>query len=329
MPCFSPMVGVRSTVRNESGKYSVRVFPRASAIGLVPSPTSLSLPCGQCIGCRLERSRQWAIRCVHEASLYERNCWVTLTYSDKFLPHSSSGRVTLFKRDVQLFIKRLRRKFGKGVRYFYCGEYGDQLGRPHYHLCLFNFDFMDKTPSQVSPGGFQYYDSADLASLWSHPVTGESYGFTALTDLTFESAAYTARYITKKLLGKRKSEYGDVCPEYVDMSRRPGIGRGWFDKWSSDVYPSDEVCLLRPNGVVTVRPPRFYDRVLEKVDPSQFEKIKFKRITSGVDMWNFRARSSDTVSEFIGGLRDVLSAASKFHKVNSMKQLKRRFENDS
>jgi len=331
MPCFSPMVGVRSTERNANGKYAVRVFPRACGIGVVPDPRSMSLPCGQCIGCRLERSRQWAMRCVHEAKLYEKNCWVTLTYNDKFLPHAPSGRSTLFKRDVQLFIKRLRRKFGEGVRYFYCGEYGDQFERPHYHVCLFNFDFDDKTPSEVSRAGHQYFDSASLSELWSDPNSGESYGFTALTDLTFEAAAYTARYITKKLLGKRASEYGDRVPEYVDMSRGSkklktgGIGRGWFEKWQGDVYPSDTVFM---NGQL-MKPPKFYDRCLEKVAPEELAKIKMKRALEGVDKWYRGAKNSGSARAFVAGKREIFKAAAKYNRTIAKQQLKRRLENGS
>ena len=100
----------------------------------------LEVPCGQCIGCRLERSRQWAVRCIHEAQLHKDNCFITLTYNDEHLPSPPSLSV----RDFQLFMKRLRKRFGKGIRFFHCGEYGEKYGRPHYHACLFGFDFPDR-----------------------------------------------------------------------------------------------------------------------------------------------------------------------------------------
>lgn len=331
MPCFSPMPGVRSSETNANGKRPVRVFPRSSGLGTVPGPDTFSLPCGQCIGCRLERSRQWAMRCVHEAKQHERNCWVTLTYNDRFLPRAPSGRVTLVKRDVQLFLKRLRRRFGKGIRYYYCGEYGDQLGRPHYHLCIFNFDFSDKEPLQVSAAGHQYFESKSLSELWSDPGTKESMGFTALTDLSFEAAAYTARYITKKLLGKRAHEYGDVVPEFTDMSRGSkslktgGIGKGWFDQWKDDVYPSDSV-FLRDKYLT---PPKFYDRQLEKVDPKLYEVVKARRLEKSIDSWFRSGKRSGGVREFIRGRREMLRAAHGWNIENAKQQLKRRLENDS
>lgn len=230
------------------------------------------LPCGQCIGCRLERSRQWAIRCVHEASLYERNCFITLTFNEEHLPKTGS----LDKRDFQLFMKRLRKKFGAGVRYFHCGEYGEKNNRPHYHACLFNFDFADRTLWSVRRG-ISLYVSRDLQDLWP-------YGFSTVGDVTFESAAYVARYITKKVTGELQSSHyekinettGEIFqlkPEYVTMSRRKGIGNGWLEKYMSDVYPHDRV-ILRGREM---RPPKYYDGIFELADPHGMEEIRFKR----------------------------------------------------
>ena len=155
MPCYSPLTGYVSRLANKNGKRPI-VFNHRD--GFLDLP--VQVPCGQCIGCRLERSRQWAIRCVHEASLYDDNCFITLTYTDENLPcrgnrdcdkcdHFKEKRCDglergLCKRDFQLFLKRLRKMFGKGVRYHHCGEYGEQLGRPHHHACLFNFNFPDR-----------------------------------------------------------------------------------------------------------------------------------------------------------------------------------------
>ena len=136
MPCYRPIKGYRSRRLNaETGKRPVVFNPRD---GFYDQP--VDLPCGQCIGCRLERSRQWAIRCVHEASLHERNCFITLTYRDECLPTNGSLDLDAFQK----FMKRLRRRFGEGVRFFHCGEYGENFGRPHYHAILFNLDFSDK-----------------------------------------------------------------------------------------------------------------------------------------------------------------------------------------
>jgi hypothetical protein len=133
--CYKPLLGYRAAERNEQGKRPLVFNPSQ---GLVDMP--IKVACGQCIGCRLERSRQWAIRCVHEASLHEHNSFITLTYNDENLPADGSLDV----RHWQLFMKRLRKRHGSGIRYFHCGEYGSKHRRPHYHACLFGLDFPDK-----------------------------------------------------------------------------------------------------------------------------------------------------------------------------------------
>lgn len=208
---------------------------------------------------------------MHEASLHEANCFVTLTYSDEHLPSDGSLRL----RDFQLFCKRLRKRLGP-FRFFHCGEYGERLERPHYHACLFGIDFADKVYLK-GDGQFRLYRSDVLDSLWS-------LGYCCIGSVTFESAAYVARYVTKKVTGDaavehymRSSVDGEVInlqPEYVTMSRRPGIASDWFRKYGSEVYPSDEV-IVRGHSC---RPPRYYDNLLEAAEPSVFDDIKRKRI---------------------------------------------------
>ena len=193
----------------------------------------IKLPCGQCIGCRLERSRQWAVRCMHEASMHKSNCFVTLTYNDYYLPENGS----LVKSDFQKFMKRLRKKVGTTVRYYYCGEYGENFGRPHYHVILFGYDFKDKFLWRENSNGDKCYRSELLEQLWP-------FGISEIGDVTFQSAAYVARYVMKKRTGDvAKEYYGDRLPEYNDMSRRPGIGALWLEKYQNDVYPHDFVVM--------------------------------------------------------------------------------------
>lgn len=259
MPCYNPLKGYRSRTLNASGKRSI-VFNLRE--GYVDQP--IEVPCGQCIGCRLERSRQWAVRCVHEASLYEKNCFVTLTYSDDKLPSDGSLHFNHFQK----FMKRLRRFYADSrIRFFHCGEYGEQYARPHYHCCLFNFDFDDKKIWKKTEVGNVLYTSEKLNSLWG-------YGYCIIGNVTFESAAYVARYITKKITGKdAEQHYKGRCPEYITMSRRPGIGKGWFDKWKSDTYPSDSIFV---RGRL-VRPPKFYDACYDIEHPDQMRSIKNRR----------------------------------------------------
>ncbi len=255
MPCFKPLKGFRSP----SGAI---VFSRQQSIGL-----EMTVPCGQCIGCRLERSRQWAVRCMHEASLHEDTCFITLTYSDEFLPRFGS----LLMDDWQKFFKRLRKRCGK-VRFFGCGEYGEQFGRPHYHACLFGLDFADKV-LWTSRGGHNVFRSPLLESVWA-------YGQSEIGTLTFESAAYVARYCVKKVTGSRarahyecvdpgSGEIGSRLPEFATMSRRPGIGSAWFEEFSPEVFPSDEV-IVRGRSC---KPPRFYDLLHKLEDPGGYEGV--------------------------------------------------------
>jgi len=267
MACFRPLNGWRSRERNpKSGKRSI-VFTMQQAHPDLP----VTLACGQCIGCRLERSRQWAVRCVHEASLHERNCFVTLTYDRDHLPIDGS----LDLRHFQLFMKKVRKEFGKGVRYFHCGEYGEKLGRPHYHACLFNLDFVDKTLWKKSDGG-DLYVSETLNRLWGQ-------GYCILGNVTFDSAAYVARYIAKKITGEAAADhYKGKMPEYTTMSRRPGIAHAWLDRYLSDTYPSDSVIMRGKE----FRPPKYYDRQFELDSPEEFAKLKHKRKAEMLEPWD-------------------------------------------
>jgi hypothetical protein len=225
----------------------------------------IQVPCGMCIDCRLSKSRDWAVRCMHEASLYDYNSWLTLTYNDQNLPDNGS----LEKRDLTLFIKRLRKRYSeKEIRYYACGEYG-RTGtiRPHYHICLFNHDFFDKYFWSKSPTGYPVYRSETLESIWTA-------GHSTLGELTMETAGYTARYIMKKQFGPHaKFYYEGLEPEYTVMSRRPGIGRRWIEKYLSDVYPKDYFTL---NGE-KYSPPRYYDQYLEQVNPHLYARTKWRR----------------------------------------------------
>lgn len=238
---------------------------------------TLELPCGQCIGCRLERSRQWAIRCVHEASFHDHNSFITLTYNDDHLPPDGSLSVEHWQK----FMKRLRfHHRPKKFRYFHCGEYGSKLGRPHYHACLFGLDFDDKQIFRQSEGA-TLYTSSKLDEIWGK-------GYTTVGDVTFESAAYVARYIMKKVTGEAAEDHYEkvdpitgeihrIKPEYTTMSRRPGLGQGWIEKYMSDVYPSDEVVLLRNGKSFRMKPPKYYNGRFEIRDAEAMEAIRTKR----------------------------------------------------
>lgn len=248
----------------------------------------IELPCGQCIGCRLERSRQWAVRCVHEASLWSDNCFLTLTYDDVHLPAGGS----LVKKDLQDFWKRLRKAiYPAKLRYFACGEYGSQFERPHYHACVFGWSPSDKKLYTIRCGS-RLYLSDIIAKCWP-------FGFHTIGDVSFDSAAYVARYVLKKINGDAADDhYCDREPEYVVMSRKPGIAKDWILNFYSDVYPHDYV-VIRDN--IKCRPPRYYDQVYDlecngdldyiknkRADPKFHKSYSFDRLH---DMENFKIKS--------------------------------------
>lgn len=153
------------------------------------------------------------------------------------------------------------------IRFFHCGEYGEKLNRPHYHACLFNHDFSDKLLYKRS-NDIPLYNSKQLDDLWP-------YGFAVIGDVTFQSAAYVARYIMKKVTGSLSdTHYKGKKPEYTTMSRRSGIGQDWLNKYSSDVYPSDEVII----NAKKMRPPKYYDRQYELTDPKTFRNLRGARV---------------------------------------------------
>lgn len=212
---------------------------------------------------------------MHEASLHPANSFLTLTYSDENYPTDGS----LNKSHFQLFMKRLRRRSSVPLRFFHCGEYGETTGRAHYHACIFGEDFSSTREFlKFNKQGDKLYRSDFLDDCWG-------LGYANLGDLTFESAAYVARYTLKKTLvcsgvdslAERKTAYAKYLngrqPEYVTMSRRPGIGAAWFGRFNPEVYPSDSV-VMRGKEML---PPPFYDKLLEKMDPVLFQKIKKQR----------------------------------------------------
>lgn len=239
---------------------------------------ALKLPCGRCIGCRLDKSREWAIRCVHEAQLHDANAFVTLTYNDDTLPEEGK----LQYRDFQLFMKRLRKEIGP-VRFYMCGEYGPSLLRPHFHACLFGAEFPDKKLWKTMSGGSHLYRSEQLEKIWWQ-------GFATIGDVTFESASYVARYVMKKITGtQKKAAYTRLDPttgelielpeEFTRMSLKPGIGARWIEQYENDVYTSDCVIIRGKK----CRPPKYYDNKLKDKRAERKEEIDYQRFLANAE----------------------------------------------
>lgn len=298
MPCFYPRQAFYSRSFTKTGKRAVTFDPRQS---FDLSSHRFIVPCQKCKHCRLMNARQWAMRCMHEASLHNRNSFITLTYNNANLPSNGSLDVEVFK----LFMKRLRKRFAgdkmlriypsffkkSGIRFYHCGEYGEKFRRPHYHAILFGCDFPDKyefIPKGRKPvNGIRYYRSPILEDLWP-------FGYSVIGDVTFESASYVARYCMKKIDGKLKEagyyipngdlkpfdnfdvstgEIFELKPEYATMSRRSAIAKEWYALYKGDVYPHDYTYLRNRE----MRPPKYYDRLYEFEFPEEFAIVKAKR----------------------------------------------------
>jgi len=283
MTCFHPLTA-----------YRVRGGGRLTFdAGRADVVAEQQVPCGQCFGCRRDRAMRWGIRCMHEASLYPgpySNAFITLTYDNEHLPEWRSLR----KEDSQSFIKRLRKQiYPARVRFFMAGEYSplnavnpEKGLRPHYHGLLFGFGFPDRQPWKKSEGGHRLYRSALLEKLW--PM-----GHTILGDITFESAAYTARYCMKKMNGELAREcYVIIDPatgepfidpetgeevsrqkEFAHMSTHPGIGAAWLQKYERDTFAWDFVIVNGKKSPV----PSYYDRLFEREDPDRLVELKYGR----------------------------------------------------
>lgn len=201
---------------------------------------------------------------MHEAKSHDENCVITLTYAPEHLPKNGS----IVPEHAVNFMKRLRehadrKENRQGIKTYGCAEYGEQFGRPHYHIILFNYTFRDAKPYGGKPG---YYTSDILNQVWG-------FGGTQVMDLTFDSAAYVARYIMKKLTGARAGEYGEKLPEQTICVSQKGIGKDWYKENKHKIYAID---LMHVNGQ-KIKPITYYDKRYEIEHTENYKKIKEKR----------------------------------------------------
>lgn len=277
MACTNPLIGWRAKHLNKNGNRPI-VFNRNDGF----TDMEVTVPCGRCTSCRLEHSRQWAVRCMHEAQMHDGNSFITLTYAPEHLPEDYS----VHKEELQKFFKRLRKNTGIKLRYFACGEYGDENRRPHYHAIIFGYDFPDRELYTKTRTGDLLYRSPLLEKTWK-------YGFSLIGGVSFESAAYVARYVMKKRKGDpdtvdpktglTNAQYyetvdpdtGEVHqtePEFCLMSRNKGIGHSWFEQFKSDT--NKDYLTIRGHKMAI---PRYYDQLLRLEDIDSFTKRKAKR----------------------------------------------------
>lgn len=268
MPCYHPRPAFLSKNKHE-GKHRLSFNPGKGFEAVL-------LPCRKCLGCRLDYSQQWSVRLMHENQMHKHSMFLTLTYDEHHLPEGA----TLVKKHFQDFMKRYRKSIAPGqIRFFQCGEYGDKNKRPHYHAIIFGHRFTDQVLQSENKDGDPLYRSETLNKLWG-------LGFCWIGAVTAQSAAYVARYVVKKVHEDHEQyvrwdsvtgEIFNVTPEYITMSRAEGLGRSWFDKFKTDLYPDDFALV---EGKKT-RVPRFYDQLLAKEDADKFDNIKKSRRERG------------------------------------------------
>ena len=271
MTCYAPLKCFRGD-KTKTGKREI-VFREE----LARTPEKLELKCGQCIGCRLDNSLSWAVRCIHQAqTMTEENrqsFFLTLTYNDENLPPDGSCNY----EHVKKFIKRLR-KAGHEFTYVAVQEYGALLSRPHYHLMIFGWEPDDITMIGKS-NGEDLFTSDYLQKKWNK-------GFISIGECTVETAAYLARYCLKKINGKNKDEHyvrddpltGIVHrlePEKICASN--GLGKAWIQKYWRDVYPDSRILAWKGEVLKAYSVPRYYDNEYEKIDPEALEEVKLAR----------------------------------------------------
>ena len=267
----------------------------------------IEIPCNSCLQCRLDYSKRWADRCMLEAMYHDENAFITLTYDDKNVPlvdgvDPVTGELkkfkTLRKKHFQDFMKRFRnivneipkekRKFYNGrkyyrkgddkfkeIRYMASGEYGSQTNRSHYHAIIFGWYPSDDDIVLLGKNelGQDYYGSATLAKAWP-------YGFHVIGKADWNSCAYVARYVVKKMFPFEKNFY-EACniePEFILMSRRPGIGAQWYEDHKEEYYNFSKTYLKTQNGSHSIGSVKYFDRKVAKECPELYEDMIKNRV---------------------------------------------------
>ena len=289
MACSNPLKGFKlsdGSVKIKRYDFKPNSFIASDQWYFTDCVDEFIIPCGKCEGCLLNRSRQWAERCMLESTLHSDNTFLTLTYDDEHLDiiehvDNDTGEIsrvsTLCKRDLQLFLKRLRRSLDVPIRFYAAGEYGGSTRRPHYHMIVFGWKPVDLIFYKKSKTGFNLYNSPFLDSVWNK-------GYVVVGDFSMETASYVARYVTKKAGGYNRDFYSDmdIEPEFNTMSRNPGIGSGWFDdsdnRWKYSQM--DFVSIPSDTGAKRIYKNRYFDSKLQLTDSEFYDNMKLSRRTT-------------------------------------------------
>lgn len=253
------------------------------------------IPCGHCYACKLNKSSEWATRCVLETQNHEHSYWITLTYDEKHLPiykYFTDGKGNYFENDgtwtgslepedVTRFLNTLRKYYERkgitGIKYYYAGEYGSVNGRPHYHMLLWGapLDLEQFHDFHIDDRNKLHWKSKEIENWWGK-------GIVDITEIEWSNAAYTARYTMKKLTDMSQSDtfYAEQgkLKEFVRMSRRPGIGMKYFNEHMKDIYKNDEIIMKTVKGNTgSIKPPTAWDKKFKELYPTEYFLIKQQR----------------------------------------------------
>lgn len=328
MSCYHPLVGFPSgQVNQETGKEKLIIkkdYLKNHDLEDVNKNNGILIPCGHCIGCRLDYSRKWADRMMLELETEKKGVFLTLTYNNENCPWSQFTEDgipiygTLVKRDFQLFMKRLRKYYGwkkdLKLRFFASGEYGTKNFRPHYHAIIFGLglsDIDDHKPIGRNDIGQTYYFSQELQEIWNR-------GYVLVTDVSYETCAYVARYVTKKMSGDKAICYSErnVVPEFSLMSRRPGIGSRYLEL-NPDCLDYESINISTPEGGRKIMIPKYFLDKLELKDPERYDRMKMQRRKLASDKMLLELSKTDL------GLAEYLEKKEEIRK-SKIKVLKRK-----
>lgn len=319
MPCFHPWKGFELRPRTANHKAKLKMVPYSveghevdhlefvPGRGLVPITDGnihwarsqeaiyrkwVQIPCGQCIGCRIMYSQQWAVRCMLESQYHESSYFLTLTYNNDCVPVSwypdpETGEAhqaySLRKKDFQAFMKRLRFNTGQELRFYSAGEYGDKTFRPHYHAIIFGLVLDDLKLYKQTDDGWLYYTSPIVQRAWSVPKRGRTakndipspIGQVLVTKVNYSTCAYVARYVCKKLKGESAKFYETlkIEPPFSLMSRNPGLAYQWFQD-HPEYKDFSLISLPSEDGGRKFRPPRYFDYLQEQINPEWIQREK-------------------------------------------------------
>lgn len=281
MSCYRPLKGFILGIK-DNGKQDLKlssyetdhieisssgqIYERPNNLGTPlgrPIREFVTIPCGRCIGCRLQYAKQWADRAVLELPYHDSNLFITLTYDDDHLPYSESEdgleHWNLRKKDLQDFWKRLRNYCEpEKIKYLACGEYGDTTFRPHYHSIVFGLKLPDLKYHSRNYDGDLLYTSETLANIWKN-------GFVLVGEANHQTINYVARYVTKKMYGFEAEKYKkfNIEPPFLTMSRNPGLGRLYYEDHKVELFNESRYSFPTKNGFGSATPGRYFNNLFE------------------------------------------------------------------